>query len=477
MVAPSKVYMNSPINDHIKKYPYFTTVPLLLPAISLIVGLMAASFISDLRILLAAFTLSIIVSWLLWRWALWQTFGILSCFFWLGMVAGQRTIQPPLGDGPIEAVVMGEPAEKPKTIAIDLLLPDHHRMVRCYVWKDEYSLQLTLGQNIVVRNIGNGFIRSNDWHHGGDASAKLSSVDRCRLWFLQLRHHLLENYKALQPDDEQYAILAAMTLGDKSSLTHDLRETYSITGASHILALSGLHLGIIYLLLYRLTFGRRRFWFSQTLIVLCIWAFAFLTGLSTSVVRSATMISIYALFAVAGRRRSPVNLLCFTAIIMLLINPSSLYDIGFQLSFSAVLSILLWLPLIERFLPELYLVRHPFQRILYNMVGMSLAAQIGAAPFIAYHFGRFSTYFLLTNLFVIPMATIILYGALLVVVLPMLAPALLWVVALLNKALEWLSQVPYASIDGLHPSSIQICLFYIATLSIYAILKRLAPNT
>ena len=469
--------MNSPINDHIKKYPYFTTVPLLLPAISLIVGMMAATFISDLRILLAAFTLSIIVSWLLWRWALWQTFGILSCFFWLGMVTGQRTIQPPLGDGPIEAVVMGEPAEKPKTIAIDLLSPDHHRMVHCYVWKDERSLQLTLGQNIVVRNIGNGFIRSNDWHYGGDASAKLSSVDRCRLWFLQLRHHLLENYKALQPDDAQYAILAAMTLGDKSSLTHDLRETYSITGASHILALSGLHLGIIYLLLYRLTFGRRRFWFSQTLIVLCIWAFAFLTGLSTSVVRSATMISIYALFAVAGRRRSPVNLLCFTAIIMLLINPSSLYDIGFQLSFSAVLSILLWLPLIERFLPEFYLVRHPLQRILYNMVGMSLAAQIGAAPFIAYHFGRFSTYFLLTNLFVIPMATIILYGALLVVVLPMLAPALLWVVALLNKALEWLSQVPYASIDGLHPSSIQICLFYIATLSIYAILKRLAPNT
>ena len=469
--------MNNPIDNHIRKHPYYTTVPLLLPAISLIVGLLAASFISDLRVLIPAFALSIIVSWLLWRWALWQTLGILSCFFWLGMIVGQRTIQQPLGDSPIEALVMGEPAEKPKTIAVDLLTPSHHQLVRCYIWKDERSQQLSLGQNIVVRNIGNGFIRSNDWHYGGDASAKLSSVDRCRLWFLLLRHHLLENYKSLQPDDDQYAILAAMTLGDKSSLTHELRETYSITGASHILALSGLHLGIIYLLLYRLTFGRRRFWLSQTLIVLCIWAFAFLTGLSTSVVRSATMISIYALFAVAGRRRSPVNLLCFTAIIMLLVSPSSLYDVGFQLSFTAVLSILLWLPLIERFLPEFYLERHPFQRIIYNMVGMSLAAQIGAAPIIAYHFGRFSTYFLLTNFLVIPLATIILYGALLVLLLPMLAPALLWVVALLNKALEWLSQVPYASIDGLHPSTIQICLFYIATLSIYAMVRRLTPNT
>ena len=107
----------------------------------------------------------------------------------------------------------------------------------------------------------------------------------------------------------------------------------------------------------------------------------------------------------------------------------------------------------------------------------SVAAQIGVAPIIAYHFGHFSTYFLFTNFLVIPLATIILYGTLLVLILPMLAPALLWVVALLNKALEWLSQVPYASIDGLHPSTVQIGLFYIAMLCIYAIVRRLAPNT
>ena len=111
------------------------------------------------------------------------------------------------------------------------------------------------------------------------------------------------------------------------------------------------------------------------------------------------------------------------------------------------------------------------------MVGMSLAAQIGVAPIIAYHFGRFSTYFLFTNLLVIPLATIILYGTLLVLIIPMLSPALLWVVALLNKALEWLSQVPYASIDGLHPSTLQIVLFYVAVLCLYGAVRRVAPNT
>jgi competence protein ComEC len=345
--------------------------------------------------------------------------------------------------------------------------------VRCYLWKDERSRQLQLGSNLLVNHPDSGFVRSKDWALGGDGYGKMSTIHRIQLRFLHYRHRLLSRYRAQSSDDEQYAVLAAMTLGDKSALTKELRETYSVTGASHILALSGLHLGIIYLLLFRLTFGRRRFLFSQVVIILSIWAFAFLTGLSTSVVRSATMISVYALFSVAGRHRSPVNLLCFTAIVMLLVSPSSLYDIGFQLSFSAVLAILLLMPLFESFFPENYLVKHPVVRYIYNMVGVSVAAQIGVAPLIAYHFGRFSTYFLLTNFLVIPAATIILYGALLVVVFPSLGSILLWIVGILNKALGWISQMPCSSIDGLHPSVLQICLLYVIFFCFYFSLRTL----
>ena len=385
-------------------------VPLLMPAVSLAVGIIAAPMIPHVGIIVSVFMACVLLSWLLHRWELMQSIGVLLCFTCLGMLVGQN---------------------------VERDLP-HHRQV---------SLRTE--------------------------NQQMSGIERVRQRCLEYRQELLDRYRTPSSEDDEYAVVAAMTLGDKSALTKELRETYSLTGASHVLALSGLHLGIIYLLLFRLTFGRRRFWLSQVVIILSIWAFAFLTGLSTSVIRSATMISLYALFSVAERHRSPVNILCFTAIVMLLLNPGSLFDIGFQLSFSAVFAILLLMPLFESFFPEHYFVGRPLQRYIYNMVGLSVAAQIGVAPLIAYHFGRFSTYFLLTNFVVIPAATIILYGALFVVLIPSLAPALLGLVGILNKALGWMTQMPCASIGGLHPSIIQICLLYVVFFCAYFSLRTL----
>lgn len=381
-----------------------------MPAVSMAIGIAVAPVILHAGIILTSFVVCILLSWLLRRWALVQSMGILLCFFCMGMLVGQR-------------------AE------------------RSYSHQRELQLQTE--------------------------KRPFFSMERVKQRCLDYRQEMLYRYKTPSTEDDEYAVLAAMTLGDKSALTKELRETYSKTGASHILALSGLHLGMIYLLLFRLTLGRKRFWVSQVIIILCIWAFAFLTGLSTSVVRSATMISIYALFSVGGRQRSPVNILCFTAILMLLVNPDALFDIGFQLSFSAVFAILLLMPLFESFFPENYFLGRPLQRYIYNMVGLSVAAQIGVAPLIAYHFGRFSVYFLLTNFIVIPAATVILYGALCVVLIPSLAPVLSAVVGILNKALGWVSQMPCASIDGLHPSVLQICLLYVVFACVYFALRTL----
>ncbi len=387
-----------------------------MPAVCMAIGIIAAPMIPIVRIVMLAFVACILLTWLLRRWDFVQSIGVLLCFFWMGMLVGQNV-------------------ERPYRYQRKVELPTEKR--------------------------------------------SFSRMERVQQRCLDYRRTLLDRYRTSSADDE-YAVLAAMTLGDKSALTKELRETYSKTGASHILALSGLHLGIIYLLLFRLTLGRRRFWLSQVAIILSIWAFAFLTGLSTSVVRSATMISIYALFSVGGRHRSPVNILCFTAIVMLLVNPASLFDIGFQLSFSAVLAILLLMPLFESFFPEHYFEGRPLQHYIYNMVGLSVAAQVGVAPLIAFYFGRFSTYFLLTNFIVIPAATMILYGALLVVMIPSLAPVLLGFVGILNKALGWVSQMPCASIDGLHPSVLQICLLYVVFFCVYfslRILQRVPPIT
>jgi len=299
-----------------------------------------------------------------------------------------------------------------------------------------------------------------------------TAFQRMKQRALQWREALLQRYKEVAETDEQYAVLAAMTLGDKSALTKELRQTYNVAGASHILALSGLHLGIIYMLLTMLTLGRRRHWLSQLVAVLGIWAFAFLTGLSVSVVRSATMISLYALFSLGGRRGASFNLLCFTALVMLMADPQALFDVSFQLSFLSVMAILLFMPLFDEYRPQVVLRYAPLQW-LWSMCSVSLAAQLGVAPLIAFYFGRFPTYFLLTNLIVVPLATLILYGALLVMLVPAAGGVLAWVVQLLNNALAWLSQLPGASIEGLHPSVLQTVLCYLLVLIFYGLLRRL----
>lgn len=449
-------------------------VPLLLPAVCLLAGIVATPMSSGRGLVLVALCVGTVLAWALRRWPAMQSLGVHLCCFFLGMLVAGPADRPVTTERQtVTGVVFSEPAEKPKTIAVDVCLPDAGTTVRCYLWKDAQSRRVALGSRLVLANGAGGFVRSGDWHFGGDGYERLSAFDGLRLWFLQVRHRLLENYRRQRAEDETYAVLAAMTLGDKSALTGELRDAYSVTGASHVLALSGLHLGIIWLLLFRLTLGRRRWWLSQVLIILGIWAFAFLTGLSTSVLRSAAMLSTYALFSVGGRRRSPVNLLCFTAIVMLLVSPSSVYDVGFQLSFCSVLSILLLLPLFKACFPDGYFLRHRFQKWLFGMAGLSLAAQVGVAPLIAYHFGRFSTYFLLTNFIVVPAATLILYGALLMVVMPgVVGPVLLWVVEMLNKALGWVSQLPCSSIDGLHPSVLQVCLTYLIFLCLYLAARR-----
>ena len=295
-------------------------------------------------------------------------------------------------------------------------------------------------------------------------------------WFLKQREVLLDRYRALADDEAQYAVLAAMTLGDKSALTSDLRETYSVTGASHILALSGLHLGIIYLLLTWLTLGRRGYVLSQAVIILGIWAFALLTGLSTSVVRAATMLTVYAIFSVGDRGRSPLNVLSFAAIVLLLLNARSLFDVGLQMSFLSVLSILLFMPLFERLLPTEFLMRHRLFRWIYSMLAVSVAAQLGVGPLIAFYFHRFSTYFLLSNFVVIPMATLILYGALVTFLLPPAGHVLVWIVGAMNRALGWLSALPYASIDHLQLSVLQLLMVYVMVGCLYGILRFFVPK-
>ena len=241
-----------------------------------------------------------------------------------------------------------------------------------------------------------------------DESVSMSRLDNSKAYFLNQRGMLLDRLADSGVDGDAYAVVAAMALGDKSALTHEIRDTYSVSGASHVLALSGLHLGIIYGLLWLLLPHRRWPAVSQTVILIAIWLYVLLVGMPVSVVRSAVMLTVYGILSIAHRNKMSVNALAFTAIVMLLWNPEWLFDIGFQLSFMAVLAILLFVPVFEDMFSAQYLQEHRWIRRVWGLTAVSVSAQIGVAPLIAYYFGRLSTYFLLTNFIVLPAAYLIL---------------------------------------------------------------------
>ena len=274
-------------------------------------------------------------------------------------------------------------------------------------------------------------------------------LDRSRNFFLQQREQLLQRFNDSGLDGDAYAVVAAMSLGDKSALTRDVKSAYSVSGASHVLALSGLHLGIIYMLLS--LFLPRRRWpaLSQLLMILVVWAFVLLVGMPVSAVRSAVMLTIYGVLSIGRRNKMSVNVLAFTAFLMLMWNPAWLFDVGFQMSFMAV-----WV---------------------WGMVAVSIAAQLGVAPLIAYYFGQFSTCFLLTNFLVVPAAFIILCLSIAVLLFPPLAYLLLYIVNGLNASLNTIATFPGASIGNLHPTILQVVLIYVLIVCCYLLIERIKP--
>ena len=476
------------------------------PLLRLAVCLMAGIVIGDHFVvgwpLLLICVVMVVTALLLWKHEHLQSIAIAVCFVvlgWLLMEHQKTSLQVvwPEGEVNYEAVVLSEPVEKPKTMAVDVLLTESGRKLKCYLYKDDRSRGLRIGDGLQIQSriesnsdwrkgsfdyrryleihgfTGRTFVASWKWQKTRVSLLKLSRLERMRLTFLKYRSRLLEKISAHGTDADAYAVVAAMALGDKSALTQELKDVYSVTGASHVLALSGLHLGIIYTLLSLFVFRRRWQVLSQMVIILSVWAFVFLVGMSTSVVRSAVMLSIYALLSLGHRDRMSVNTLAFTAIVMLMVSPMSLFDVGFQMSYMAVLSILLFVPLLESVFTAEYLMSHRVVRWLWGMVAVSLSAQIGTAPLIAYYFGRFSCYFLLTNFIVIPAAMLILYLSLVVLVVPSLANLLYSIVAALNSLLAQIAAIPGASIENLHPTKIQTTMIYLIIVAVYLLAVKL----
>lgn len=285
---------------------------------------------------------------------------------------------------------------------------------------------------------------------------------------------------------ETYDIVAAMTLGEKKGISKEVRKTFSASGGAHILALSGMHLGILFMILAFLLPTKRWPKMSVVVEILAIWAFVFLIGFQPSLLRAALMLTIYSIAKMLSRNTRSMDILVFTAALLLVISPQWLFDVGFQMSFAAVAAILLLYGPIFRFLtyrekesgePSLWVVCcRTFYDGIVGLVVISFTAQLGVAPLVAYYFGNFPTYFLLTNFIVTPAAFLIIVLAIgLLLGLPLLTPLTTVVQGMLASML-WIKNLPYSNLE-VRLSVWQTLLVYVIIISLCCLVSLCVRKT
>lgn len=222
------------------------------------------------------------------------------------------------------------------------------------------------------------------------------------------RLRLLQIYREQKLPETEFNVLSALTLGYKRGLDPEIKQTFSSAGAMHVLAVSGLHVGIVYIVLsFLLGFlqkqktGRIIFVF---LVILALWSYAFITGLSPSVKRAATMFTFVVIGANIKRRPNIYNSLAASAFFLLLLNPNNIFEAGFQLSYSAVFGIVILQPR----LVELFQIKNKVLKYVWELLTVSIAAQIATFPATVFYFNQFPSYFWLSNLLVIPAVTLLI---------------------------------------------------------------------
>lgn len=289
------------------------------------------------------------------------------------------------------------------------------------------------------------------------------------------QQQVVDVYRSWGFDQDVQAVVSALTIGEKTDLTPELKAMYSAAGVSHVLALSGLHVGILSCILlwlfYPLTYLKHGRKILAFLVVCLLWLFAFISGLSSSVVRAVVMYSLYTFASFCSEERfSGMHSLVLAAFLMLIYNPFFLFDISFQLSFTAVFSILAFYPLFSRWL----CIKNCVLRYVWNTLSLSVSAQLGTLPFILYYFGSFPTYFLLANLVVVILAGGILMltlVALCVASVPMVGSTVMtlleWCTSVLNESTRWVQQLDGSQITSVYLSSSQASLLIAVIICFY----------
>ena len=284
----------------------------------------------------------------------------------------------------------------------------------------------------------------------------------------KIRKRLKNQIERYLPETETRAIAMALLIGVKDFLSDDLKTAYASAGAMHVLAVSGLHVGILYMILLGFLKPLEKRKGGNVIIaviaILVIWSYTFVTGMSPSVLRAATMFSVFATSKAINRESNIYNSLGIAAFILMMFNPNLIFEVGFQLSFLAVTGIVYLQPKIY----HLLYVKNKYLEKVWMITAVSIAAQISTLPLTIYYFHQFPTYFFLSNLVVIPGAMIIMIGGIGMLALGSIVDSLgiwlgwllHWIIWFMNWVVQLVEQIPGSLITWLYFDELQMFLVY-----------------
>lgn len=295
----------------------------------------------------------------------------------------------------------------------------------------------------------------------------------------KIRNHIIQKLNHISFSKDELAIVQALILGQRKDINKQLYSEYSAAGAIHILAVSGLHIGIIYMILFFILNPLKNLFKSKIivsiLIVIILWGFAFLTGLSPSVIRAVTMFSFLAFAKSMNRETNSINTLFLSYFVLLIINPLWLFHVGFQLSYLAVFFILWLLPLFNR----IYYPKNKILKKIWGIITVTLAAQIGIIPLSLYYFHQFPGLFFITNLVILPFLGILLGGGIILIVLVVLNFIPDWYISsynylikMLNSFIKWIAHQESFLYQEITFSINKVLASYILIISLILILRR-----
>lgn len=320
------------------------------------------------------------------------------------------------------------------------------RMIRNDQNPFEFDYRSYMARRSIFRQV---YLPARAWEKS-DVSSEFSitvQAEKARLRLLRIFRQHIHDKKALH-------ILSALILGYKRGLDTEIKQTFAAAGAMHVLAVSGLHTGIIFLLMSFFLGSLRKHktgrWVFVVIMLAVLWCFAFITGLSPSVKRAATMFGFVAVGEGLRRQSNIYNTLSASAFFLLLFHPNDLFEVGFQLSYSAVWGIVWLQPRLDRLVP----VSNRILRYGWNLVAVTASAQVATFPLSVYYFNQFPVYGCLSNLLVIPAVTLLIpLGAGLLIfsgipeVVSLFAKLAGIILRVMIHALEWIENIPFAVME------------------------------